>query len=476
MKVVNYFFFLILIMSLTGSLASAEVFAYGRTESIPINYSLIPTVNNSQYFDSYSVASIWTYFSGLGDALWCQLTGCTMAGNIDMGENDITNVGDITAIGTISNHADDSKHTFGAAGAVDSYIQFGGTNLEFYSSGNYDFQPIGGDFRIETSMDGGYLDLILDNAAEGGSSDEGVRIKAITHNYWNAGMGSIQFDKEGTYDMPAQIKSSMSFYTANNGVDVLALKIDENQDFNFQDGDLITTGDINIDLDSNKLLLGDGQDASIYYNGSDMIINPKEVGTGGLKVLGDLNVISNITADYFIGNDSQLTGTSTSGHSVVNQTADGTAGGSQGLKVFGFDDQSARYAQIYVDSGGAANFNSVLAYAFRRAGSSKMIVSTDLWAYTDLRMAGDGHFIYFGGGSDSSIGFNGADMVINSESVTANDELHFTNFDFYQFDNPIKITTIKSGSTQANATAAANEVWKTNGHASLPDNVLMIGV
>lgn len=35
---------------------------------------------------------------------------------------------------------------------------------------------------------------------------------------------------------------------------------------------------------------------------------------------------------------------------------------------------------------------------------------------------------------------------------------------------------IKSGSTQANAGAAANEIWKTASHASLPDNVLMIGV
>lgn len=38
------------------------------------------------------------------------------------------------------------------------------------------------------------------------------------------------------------------------------------------------------------------------------------------------------------------------------------------------------------------------------------------------------------------------------------------------------IDTIKSGATQAAAGAAANEVWKTNGHATLPDNVLMIGV
>lgn len=40
----------------------------------------------------------------------------------------------------------------------------------------------------------------------------------------------------------------------------------------------------------------------------------------------------------------------------------------------------------------------------------------------------------------------------------------------------LELTTIKNGSTQANAGAAINEVWKTNGHASLPDNVLIIGI
>src|SRR3990167_4230908 len=40
----------------------------------------------------------------------------------------------------------------------------------------------------------------------------------------------------------------------------------------------------------------------------------------------------------------------------------------------------------------------------------------------------------------------------------------------------IKIPVIKSGATQAAAGAAANEIWKTSGHSSLPDNVLMIGV
>jgi len=40
----------------------------------------------------------------------------------------------------------------------------------------------------------------------------------------------------------------------------------------------------------------------------------------------------------------------------------------------------------------------------------------------------------------------------------------------------LKITNIKSGATQGAAGAAADEVWKTASHATLPDNVLLIGV
>lgn len=36
--------------------------------------------------------------------------------------------------------------------------------------------------------------------------------------------------------------------------------------------------------------------------------------------------------------------------------------------------------------------------------------------------------------------------------------------------------TVKAGATQAAAGAAANEIWQTSGHATLPDNVLMRGI
>lgn len=45
-------------------------------------------------------------------------------------------------------------------------------------------------------------------------------------------------------------------------------------------------GNIFIDTDSNKLLLGAGKDAGVYYDGTNMIIDPKLVGSGILSILG----------------------------------------------------------------------------------------------------------------------------------------------------------------------------------------------
>lgn len=110
------------------------------------------------------------------------------------------------------------------------------------------------------------------------------------------------------------------------------------------------------------------------------------------------------------------------------------------------------------------------------SGEFRWMEDEDYFQFYDDVLLQDNEKLFLGSAADTSVYFDGLDLVINSENVTANDEVHFTNFDFYTFDNPVKITTIKSGSTQGNAGAAADETWKTSGHATLPDNVLMIGV
>jgi len=122
----------------------------------------------------------------------------------------------------------------------------------------------------------------------------------------------------------------------------------------------------------------------------------------------------------------------------------------------------------------------VIAHNGRGLGSNTTVIgNTDTITariYGDIQVDSDTDMIIFGDGQDAGIYYDGSDLIVNSLNITANDEIHFTNFDFYVFDNPLKITNIKSGATQVAAGAAVNEVWKTSGHASLPDNVLMIGV
>ena len=63
-----------------------------------------------------------------------------------------------------------------------------------------------------------------------------------------------------------------------------------------------------------------------------------------------------------------------------------------------------------------------------------------------------------------------------SVEYTVNNQVDFRGIGYYAFFGGLKISEVKSGATQGAAGAVATEVWKTLGHASLPDNVLMIGV
>jgi hypothetical protein len=61
------------------------------------------------------------------------------------------------------------------------------------------------------------------------------------------------------------------------------------------DGNLFLNGD------NDKILLGTAKDASIYYDGTNLVINPKEVGSGILDVLGTLQVDGYNSADGTAG-------------------------------------------------------------------------------------------------------------------------------------------------------------------------------
>jgi len=81
------------------------------------NYSI--NVNNTNFFDGYSVATLWNLYETYVLALskwddYLLLAGGIMTGDIDMNENDILAINDLTADTIISNNLiGESNSTYG---------------------------------------------------------------------------------------------------------------------------------------------------------------------------------------------------------------------------------------------------------------------------------------------------------------------------------------------------------------------------
>ena len=77
------------------------------------------------------------------------------------------------------------------------------------------------------------------------------------------------------------------------GVDVAT--VDTAGDWDFTDSNLVTTGNLSNFADNSTHFFGAASDASITYDGTNMVIDPKNVGTGYLNVAGALVVDESLT-------------------------------------------------------------------------------------------------------------------------------------------------------------------------------------
>lgn len=132
-------------------------------------------------------------------------------------------------------------------------------------------------------------------------------------------------------------------------------KIENDGDVIVHDGDLIIeSNDIMIDQTNGKLYLGEGQQASLYYNSNDMIINPREVDTGDLLISGDADLMpsdNNIYCD--LGGSANRWGNLWLGH---NLTTNGDIILDDDKAVFFGDDKDSRIyysgATFFYDTNG----------------------------------------------------------------------------------------------------------------------------
>ena len=101
-----------------------------------------------------------------------------------------------------------------------------------------------------------------------------------------------------------------------------------------------------------------------------------------------------------------------------------------------------------VDSGSLTNAYGAV-YEKQIAGGTN---NASIWLAND----GIGSDILFGGGRDVNIYFDGEDLIINSNNVTANDEVHFTNFDAVVIDSDLLFTGAGKGLAYGEISAQDN--------------------
>ena len=93
--------------------------------------------------------------------------------------------------------------------------------------------------------------------------------------------------------------------------------------------------DIEIDSDSKKLIFGDGQDASIYYDGTDLYILADDVGTGIVKLSTDMALRDSKKVLLGTGNDSSIEDDGTNMKINTDEQSAGTGTDTRNLEITG---------------------------------------------------------------------------------------------------------------------------------------------
>jgi len=200
---------------------------------------------------------------------------------------------------------------FGGASGYDEMLIIGTDTIQGFKSG---FAKNKGDLFF--NMISGSGNTIFGGGVTG---DTFRRFRLSTEGSFQWGDGT--FTADGSGDSPRLSYRSAGRLTISGDIVIFGRKAGENSLQvrgpashtanlllleNSAGGDLFkvdASGDVSILVDDKKLSWGAAGDGSILYDGTDMIINPKEVGTGSLKVLGDITTTGTGTfGDATIGN------------------------------------------------------------------------------------------------------------------------------------------------------------------------------
>lgn len=190
-------------------------------------------------------------------------------------------------------------------------LEFGATHPEYISNtGTHDFTD---DNIITTGTLGAGTTTLTGNLYMGYNSITQVTDIALKNS---ADIGDFQYSI-------SQSGTSFTIRDDSSGSNIIKLT---SSIFPF-----IEIGDVSLDHismysnvrfqeDNQKLYFGAGIDSSIYYDGINMVINPKDVGSGYLRLLGDLNTTGSINASGKICDSVGCIGDGGAGGSFTNNS------------------------------------------------------------------------------------------------------------------------------------------------------------
>jgi hypothetical protein len=198
----------------------------------------------------------------------------------------------MTYANTLANIIDGSQSNnlyFNTQSATGKYLRFdfgvGANywidNFKIYYNGTFNGD---GTWKVQGSNDGSNWTDVSSNFTWGGSAagtEFSVDLIDSGYRYYqflgvSGNMTDGYYQREITFKIGVPGPSAVGIFTS-----------DTTEAINLS-GTTATDDDIFIRADNKKLYFGAGDDASIYYDGTNMLINPKVVGTGILDVAGVL--------------------------------------------------------------------------------------------------------------------------------------------------------------------------------------------
>ena len=191
--------------------------------------------------------------------------------------------------------------------------------------------------------------------------------------------------------------------------------------------------DVKLTADNRKLYFGTADDASIYYNGTDLYIHPRAVGSGKVYIpgytvnsslaIGTLEFQSYSLNNSWFGDNVYFNGTN-----FIRR-----ATGSVGMFCFQGNEGQFRFSpsgaagSIASTSGSYVQMKTSSDGRWGLGGASGSAISTETGVFTgsqiyknadgDLFLKLDSQKLYFGAGDDASITYNGTNMLINPKEV-----------------------------------------------------------